>query len=104
MRMMIDFRLPLEPFNSLVKSGTAGQKILEILEDLKPEAVYFHSPQRPARWHDDRGSGRSVEDSVRCGTAFPDLQREGGVPCRHGSGRSRARRARRAGQEVGLVS
>ena len=41
MRMMIDFNLPLEPFNSLVKNGTAGQKVQQILDDIKPEAVCF---------------------------------------------------------------
>ena len=41
MRMLVDFNLPLEPFNSLVRNGTAGQKIQQILEDIKPEAVYF---------------------------------------------------------------
>ena len=40
MRMMIDFSLPLEPFNSMVKDGSAGQKIQQILADIKPEAVY----------------------------------------------------------------
>jgi hypothetical protein len=39
--MLIDFNLPLEPFNTLVRNGTAGQKIQQILEDIKPEAVYF---------------------------------------------------------------
>ena len=41
MRMLMDVNLPLEPFNTLVKNGTAGQKIQQILEDIKPEAVYF---------------------------------------------------------------
>ncbi len=41
MRMMMDVNLPLEPFNTLVKKGTAGQKIQQILGDIKPEAVYF---------------------------------------------------------------
>ena len=41
MRMMIDFDLPLEPFNSLVKKGTAGQQIEKVMGDIKPEAVYF---------------------------------------------------------------
>ena len=41
MRMLIDFNFPLEPFNTLVKNGTAGQKIEQILADIKPEAVYF---------------------------------------------------------------
>ncbi len=39
--MLVDVNFPLEPFNSLVKDGTAGQKIQRILEDIKPEAVYF---------------------------------------------------------------
>ena len=41
MRMLVDFNFPLEPFNTLVRNGTAGQKIHQILEDIKPEAVYF---------------------------------------------------------------
>ena len=41
MRMMVDVNFPLEPFNSLVKDGTVGQKMQQILEDIKPEAVYF---------------------------------------------------------------
>ncbi|HSK16757.1 MAG TPA: hypothetical protein VK915_11390 [Gaiellaceae bacterium] len=41
MRILVDFRLPLEPFNSMVKDGTAGQKIEQVLGDIKPEAVYF---------------------------------------------------------------
>jgi hypothetical protein len=41
MRMLVEFQLPLEPFNSLVRKGTAGDVIQKILGDLKPEAVYF---------------------------------------------------------------
>ena len=41
MRMIMDVNLPLEPFNTFVKKGTAGQKIQQILADIKPEAVYF---------------------------------------------------------------
>ncbi len=41
MRMLVDFRTPLEPFNSMVKDGTAGAKIQEVLADIKPEAIYF---------------------------------------------------------------
>jgi hypothetical protein len=41
MRMLVDLNFPLEPFNSLVRNGTVGQKIQQILEDIKPEAVYF---------------------------------------------------------------
>ena len=31
----------MEPFNSYVRDGTAGERIGKILENLKPEAVYF---------------------------------------------------------------
>lgn len=41
MRIMIDFRLPLEPFNTMVRNGTAGRTIEKVLADIKPEAVYF---------------------------------------------------------------
>ena len=41
MRMLMHVRFPLEPFNSAVRNGTAGEKIQRILESIKPEAVYF---------------------------------------------------------------
>jgi len=41
MRMLVEFQLPLDPFNSLVRNGTAGATLEKILGDLKPEAVYF---------------------------------------------------------------
>ncbi len=41
MRMLVDFDLPIEPFNSYVRDGTAGERLQAILEELKPEAVYF---------------------------------------------------------------
>ena len=34
-------RIPHEPFNTLVKKGTAGKIIHGILDDLKPESIYF---------------------------------------------------------------
>jgi hypothetical protein len=39
MLMLVDF--PVEPFNTLVKNGTVGAKIQQVLEDVKPEAIYF---------------------------------------------------------------
>ena len=39
--MLINVTIPNEPFNDYVADGTAGKIIMEILEDLKPEAVYF---------------------------------------------------------------
>jgi len=41
MRMMLTASIPHEPFNSLVRENKAGQIIGKILEELKPEAVYF---------------------------------------------------------------
>ena len=41
MRMLVKFQNPIEPFNSMVKDGTAGEVLGKILDDLKPEAVYF---------------------------------------------------------------
>jgi len=37
MRMLIDFNLPLEPFNTRVRDGTAGRKLQQISEEIKPQ-------------------------------------------------------------------
>ncbi len=37
----MNVRIPHEPFNTLVKNGTAGEIIRRILDDLKPELIYF---------------------------------------------------------------
>lgn len=41
MRMMIIAKYPPEPFNSGVKDGSSGRKLKEIMEEIRPEAVYF---------------------------------------------------------------
>lgn len=41
MRMLLNVRIPHEPFNAFVRDGTIGQVIERILEETKPEAVYF---------------------------------------------------------------
>ena len=41
MRMLLDFKLPLEPFNSLARKGKVGETVQQVLDDIKPEAVYF---------------------------------------------------------------
>jgi hypothetical protein len=41
MRMLMDVHFPLEPFNTAVRDGSAGQKIRRILEAIKPEVAYF---------------------------------------------------------------
>src|SRR5437899_5222248 len=41
MRMLLNVKFPHSEFNAAVKDGTAGQKMGQILEEIKPEAVYF---------------------------------------------------------------
>ena len=41
MRFVMRVSIPPGKFNEDVRNGTAGSKIGEILEELKPEAVYF---------------------------------------------------------------
>ncbi|MGH9870570.1 MAG: panthothenate synthetase [Candidatus Polarisedimenticolia bacterium] len=41
MRMLLQVRIPHDRFNAAVRDGTAGSKLNRILEDTKPEAVYF---------------------------------------------------------------
>ena len=41
MRMLMQVKFPHDKFNAAVKDGTAGEKMKRILDDLKPEAVYF---------------------------------------------------------------
>ena len=41
MKFLVHVALPHEPFNTYVREGTAGQKIGEILANIKPEVAYF---------------------------------------------------------------
>ena len=41
MRMLVDVTIPHEPFNTLVREKKAGGILQRILEEVKPEAVYF---------------------------------------------------------------
>ncbi len=41
MRMLLNVKIPHEQFNKAVKDGSVGEKVRRILEDIKPEAVYF---------------------------------------------------------------
>jgi hypothetical protein len=55
MRMLLNVRIPHEPFNSLVRAGTAGAIIRRILENARPEAVYF------TEQHGSRGAVLIIE-------------------------------------------
>ena len=41
MRMLMNVTIPTDRFNEAVRNGTVGSKLRGILEELKPEAVYF---------------------------------------------------------------
>jgi hypothetical protein len=41
MRMLMEISLPVETFNARLRDGTANQLMGRIIEDLKPEAIYF---------------------------------------------------------------
>ena len=41
MRMLLHVRIPHEEFNAAVRDGSAEKKMKQILEQTKPEAVYF---------------------------------------------------------------
>lgn len=41
MRMLMQVRMPNKEFGSSVKDGSAGQRINQILAEIKPEVVYF---------------------------------------------------------------
>ena len=41
MRMIMHVDFPPEPFNTLVRNGTAGATLQKALNDVKPEAAYF---------------------------------------------------------------
>jgi hypothetical protein len=40
-RILINVTIPHEPFNTLVRQGKAGEVLGRILDETKPEAVYF---------------------------------------------------------------
>jgi hypothetical protein len=41
MRMLVKVKFSKAEFNQAVRDGSVGQKVSRILEDLKPEAVYY---------------------------------------------------------------
>ncbi len=41
MKFIVEVSFPHEPFNTYVRDGTAGQKIGEVLDAIKPEIFYF---------------------------------------------------------------
>lgn len=41
MKMLMHVKFPHEPFNTLLRNGKASETIRKILNDLKPESIYF---------------------------------------------------------------
>ena len=41
MRMLMNVKCPIEPFNTLIRKGTAGATIKKILDEIKPESAFF---------------------------------------------------------------
>jgi hypothetical protein len=41
MKMLVNVIFPIEPFNSMVRNGTAGEIIGRVIDDIKPESIYF---------------------------------------------------------------
>ena len=41
MRILMNVKIPHEPFNTLVRKGRAGEIIQEIIKELNPEVIYF---------------------------------------------------------------
>ena len=63
MRMLLNVRMPHEPFNTLVRQGKAGAILGRILDDIKPEAVYF-----------------SEQDGKRGGTFLVEVKEPSRIP------------------------
>lgn len=63
MKMLLTVEIPHEPFNTLVRTGTAGETMGRILEAIKPEAAYF-----------------TEQDGLRCGIFVIDVQKPSEVP------------------------
>ena len=70
MRMLLQVRLPNEPFNTYIKDGSVGQRMKRILEEIKPEAAYFVALDG-THGDSDCGYGRRVEDSIARGAVVP---------------------------------
>lgn len=50
MKFIVEASFPLEPFNSYVRQGVAGERLGEVLGAIEPEVAYFT----------DHGVGRGV--------------------------------------------
>lgn len=65
MKMLVNVILPIEPFNSLVRSGKASEILGRIIDDIKPEIIYFTEIEG------NRGAVMIVE--VKDGASIPAI-------------------------------
>lgn len=63
MKMLLTVEFPLEPFNSLVRSGKVGEILERILDTIKPETAYF-----------------TEQDGKRGGIFIVDVKKSSDVP------------------------
>ena len=63
MRILLTVKFPHEPFNTMVREGTIGQKMSAALEAIRPEAAYF-----------------TDKDGCRCGMLIVDLADPSRIP------------------------
>jgi hypothetical protein len=63
MRMLMQIKIPVEPFNTAVRDGSAGKKMQRIMEAIKPEAAYF-----------------SEQDGCRGGVLIVDMKDASDIP------------------------
>ena len=63
MRILMNVKLPHEPFNNFVKDGTAAAKLGKLLDATKPEAAYF-----------------TEQNGQRSGMLFVDLPEASKIP------------------------
>jgi hypothetical protein len=61
--MLLNVRMPNEPFTTLVRQGKVGAIMGRILDDIKPEAVYF-----------------TEQDGKRAGILIVDVKEPSRVP------------------------
>ena len=63
MRMLLRVTMPVEPFNTAVRNGTAAAIMKRILDEIKPEAAYF-----------------TANDGQRSGTLIVHLENASDIP------------------------
>ena len=83
MRMLIHAKFPHEPFNTLVRSGKAGEVIQKVLAEIKPEAVYFTEYRGAPGINLHRRYLGRLQDPFNRRAPLPELQRRRRVPPSH---------------------